>query len=703
MGWRVGIDTGGTFTDLVAVRQETGEIYTAKVPSNPENPAKAIINALQQLSGEKSVDLNQIGFFAHGTTVATNAVIESKGVKAGLLITRGMRAIYDMRGGTRPRGSDLIDPFYRKPPSLIPQSLTREIHERLAFDGEVVEELDEDSVRLAVLDLKEKGVQSIAVCCLFSFINPDHELRTAQIIGQYYPECRVSLSHQVLPVIREYPRLSTTALDAYVGPVVQRYFNYLQHELNSQGLATNQFYIMQSNGGLMRINIAVRYPNETLLSGPAAGVVFATYLGRTTGIANLVTFDMGGTSTDISVIYQNEYSETREGKIAGQEVGTPMIQIRALGAGGGTIAFIGKDGLLKVGPESAGAFPGPACYCRGGTEPTVTDANMTLGYLSETNFVGGRMKADKALAEQALGRVGQALNLNAVETAVGILKIANAHMSVGVRATLIERGVDPRSFTLAAFGGSGPLHAAAVAKEVGIPRVVVPRFPGVTCAMGLLDSDAKHIYMQSCLQSLDRLNIGQLGDYFRSLEKQAMADAEFEGLTTERTFIYRQVDLRYPYQGYELTIECPDVLNEDTAQLLRTRFHEEHQRVYGTSAVNETPEIVNARVLLIGKTSKLETMPLSVKGIQKEALKGSRPAYFDSVKKFVETPIYDRNFLGAGSVLEGPAIIEQADSTVVVEPGMLAEMDGYGNLLIHIESPQKASVLSHSSGRVDHD
>src|SRR6202045_169844 len=417
-GWMIGVDTGGTFTDLVAFAPATGELHTIKVPSGAADPSQALIDALDDLF-RTAIAPAQIDCLVHGTTVATNAVLESAGVRAGLLITRGFRAVYEARGWVRPDPADLLDTFYRKPPLLVPQSRTEEIAERMDYQGNVREPLDEDSVRDAARRLKQKGVEAVAVCYLFSFRNPAHEERTAEILAQENPSWRISLSARVLPVIREYPRLSTTVVDAYVGPIIEQYLIKLDRRLKQRGVTTAQIFLMQSNGGLMRITIGARFPNQTLTSGPAAGVIAGAALARATGRRNFVTLDIGGTSTDISVIADARASETSSGRIAGQDIGTPMLAVHTLGAGGGTVAWIGRDGLMKVGPQSAGAVPGPACYGRGGTAPTVTDANLILGALGTKSVLGGRMALDRKLAEQAIMDVARPLGLDLVTAAAG--------------------------------------------------------------------------------------------------------------------------------------------------------------------------------------------------------------------------------------------------------------------------------------------
>ena len=401
--WMVGIDTGGSFTDLIAFAPDTGERRIAKVPSRPDDPSAAVMNALDELF-QSGVEPGGIEFLVHGTTVATNAILENRGARTGLLITRGFRAVYEGRGWSQPAPEDLADPYYVKPPLLAPQSLTEEITERLDYLGDVQTPLDEDDARRAIARLKEKDVEAVAINFLFSFRNPEHEERTAALIAEMAPEWRVSVSSRILPTIREYPRLSTTVIDAFVGRSTETYLLRLVERLRAAGIVTPQIFLMQSNGGLMRMNVGARYPNQTLLSGPAAGVVSGIELAAVLGRRNLVTFDMGGTSTDISVIRDGRSEETTAGRIAGQDLATPMLAVHTLGAGGGTIAWIGKDGLMKVGPRSAGADPGPACYGRGGELPTVTDANLLLGALGDSSALGGRLRLDRSRAEAADAR-----------------------------------------------------------------------------------------------------------------------------------------------------------------------------------------------------------------------------------------------------------------------------------------------------------
>jgi len=681
--WRIGIDIGGTFTDVVGMEVTSKKLCVTKVPSIPSDPSRAVAAGLRNLiETHPEIKPEDVEFFAHGTTVATNATIEGKGAKSGLLIPLGFRAIYDLRGGNAPVGTDLIDTHYRKPQGLVPQHLTHEIGGRIGFDGVEVEPLDEDAVRKAARALKAEGVQSIAVCYLFSFMNDAHEQRTAKIIREEFPECRVSLSSVVLPTIREYLRLSTTVLDAYAGPVVANYLKAVSGRLREEGLRTPSLFIMQSNGGLMQIDIAAEYPNQTLLSGPAAGVVFGASIGKLTGEKDVVTFDIGGTSTDISVLPNNTYQETRRGKIHDQDIGTPMIQIRALGAGGGTIAWIGPDGLLKAGPRSAGAVPGPACYDQGGTEATVTDANIVLGYLNPKNFIGGRFKIVPELAAKAITeKIARPLGLSLEEAALGIIKVLCVNMEVGVRLSFVERGLDSRKFALMAFGGGGPVLGARVAQNLGMPRMIVPPYPGISCAMGLLQTDVKHQYLQSRMGALDAVPSDELNRRFSELEARAMRDAEQEGFDPKSIEITRHLDLRYPFQGYELTIDCPaGAFKDDDRAAIRGSFDALHREIYGTSASGEMPEIVNVRVTSVGRVPKLDFARLPTLGAPEPV--STRKVLFDLSQGYVDTPIYDRARLGAEASIVGPAIIEQLDSTTVILPGQSAHVEPFGNIIV---------------------
>ena len=682
--WMVGVDTGGTFTDLIAFEAGTGERRAVKVPSVPEDPSRAVIDALEELFGT-GIAPADIGFFVHGTTVATNTLIEEDGARAGLLITEGFRAVYEARGWSQPDADDLLDPFYRKPRLLVPQSRTAEAVERLDFTGAVLTPLDEDGLRDAVRGLAGKGIESVAVCYLFSFRNPAHERRTAEIVAEEAPGLRVSLSSDILPTIREYPRLSTTAIDAYVGPKVQTYLLRLGAALKEAGIETPQLFLMQSHGGLMRINLGARFPNQTLLSGPAAGAVSGRALGMLVDRPDVVTFDMGGTSTDISVIADGRIEETDSGRIAGQDIGTPMLSVATLGAGGGTVAYIGRDGLMKVGPRSAGADPGPACYGRGGTEPTVTDANLLLGALGAGSVLGGRMTMDPDLARAAIGEmVAEPLGLDPVEAAAGIVRIVNSNMAVDLRLAFQRRGADPRDFALVAFGGAGPLHAAALARDTGIAQVVVPLAPGLNSAFGLLQTDVRHIYVKSSVGVLAGLSADAMEAEFADLEARARADVREEGFAEGEVTLRRQIDMRYLHQGYQLAVDCmASPVDEAERAALKSRFDDLHARVYGASAPDEDAETVTFRVIAEIAVPQLQLPRIEAgDGDPSAAETGARELYDFEAGGFVPCTLYDRALLRAGDRIEGAAVIQQFDSTTVVLSGQSATVEAHGNLVI---------------------
>ena len=497
-------------------------------------------------------------------------------------------------------------------------------------------------------------MQAVAVCYLFSFRNGAHEERTAEILAEEEPNWRISLSSRVLPVIREYPRLSTTAIDAYVGPIMERYLVNLDQRLKARGVTTPQVFLMQSNGGLMRITMGARFPNQTLISGPAAGVVAGSALARTTARRNLVTLDIGGTSTDISVIADGRASETSSGRIAGQDVGTPMLAVHTLGAGGGTIAWIGRDGLMKVGPQSAGAVPGPACYGRGGSAPTVTDANLVLGALGGNSVLGGRMTLDRARAERAITEgVAKPLGLDLVTAAAGIIKIVNTNMAVDLRLAFQSRGEDPRRFALLAFGGAGPLHAAYLARDLGIPDVLVPPHPGLTSAMGLLQTDVRHLYLRSAVGLLSSYPVVEINRIFAELRRRALDDVEEEGLDLKALRFKQQLDLRYLHQGYHLTVEGPTASSPTrTSPRSRSAFDDLHRRTYGASAPEEDAELVTLRLLAEIPVPHLRLAPIAPGSGRPADARIGGGALRPRRGAFADAHVYDRTRLGAGDRLE---------------------------------------------------
>src|SRR5580692_1795256 len=552
--YRVTVDTGGTFSDFVYLNEETREVSISKVPSTPDDPSRAILQGVEMLLA-KGVAAADIGFFCHGTTVGTNALLERKGAHTGLLVTEGFRGIYPVGEQSRPYGPAIFDVMFDKPDVLVPQSRTGEVKERVDFRGRVLRDLDETALRETIRALKVEGVESIAVCLLFSFLHPAHEQRVRDIIAEDMPACGVSLSCEVLPQIREYFRLSTTVINAYLQPILARYISELDARLAAARVATPQKYIMQSNGGMATFAAAARKAVTTVLSGPAGGVTAGAYACRMTGFQNVITFDMGGTSCDVALIREGEPFIASRGKIEGRDLALPMMDINTVSAGGGTIARVDRFGMLQVGPESAGAMPGPACYGRGGEKPTITDCNLVMGHLSEDNFLGGQMRLDLVRARQAVKtKVAQPLQIGTAAAAEGIVRIIEVKMEEAIKAISTMRGHDLRDFMLLAFGGAGPVHAARMARDLGMAGVIVPIYPGDFSALGLLMSDVKHDYIRSRMTPISQLSPHDVGTVFAELEAHARDDLQRDGFAEKDICIERALDMRYAGQGYEITM-----------------------------------------------------------------------------------------------------------------------------------------------------
>lgn len=679
--YRVTVDTGGTFSDFVYVNEATREISVAKIPSTPDDPSRAILSGIEQLI-EKGVSAEDIRYFCHGTTVGTNALLEGKGVRTGLLVTKGYRGIYEVGEQSRPHGPAIFNMMYDKPAMLVPPRRTGEVAERVAFDGEVLLRLDEVALRETLRAFKADDVQSIAVCLLFSFVAPAHEQRVREIIAEEIPGCSVSLSSEIVPLIREYYRLSTTVINAYLQPILARYIDNLDNRLREAGVGTRQKFIMQSNGGMSTFAATAKKAVATVLSGPAGGITASEQACRTTGFQNLVTFDMGGTSCDVALIKDGKPSVANRGKVEGRDVALPMIDINTVSAGGGTLSHVNQFGELVVGPHSAGAVPGPACYMRGGTRPTITDCNLVLGYLSPDNFLGGKMRLDVDLARRAVESVVAApLGKTVTGAAEGIVRIINVKMQEAIKAVSTMRGHDLRDFMLLAFGGAGPLHACRVAADLGMAGVVVPLYPGVYSAMGLVMSDVKHDYIRSRLTALTATDEAEINAIFAALERQARADLAEEEFGRDQTAIEYALDMRYAGQGYEVTLACAAPLPPGGMQALRHSFDEEHRRTFGHTAPDEPVEIVSYRLRGIGRVPPVELPRYEPKGLAAaKAIRERRAATFDG--RTVDCPVYQREGLDVGAEVTGPAIIDQLDCTTVLPPGQTARVDAYKNLII---------------------
>jgi len=682
--YRVTVDTGGTFSDFVFFNEDTGALSITKVPSTPREPFQAVLNGVKELV-DQGVNAKDISFFCHGTTVGTNALLEEKGAKTGLLVTQGFRGIYEVMEQTRGYGPATYDLFFEKPRLLAPPYLTEEIPERVDFRGKALKPIDVEASREAVKRLKKKGVQSVAVCFLFSFLNPEHELKTKAILGEEFPEATLSLSCEVLPQIREFYRMSTTVINAYIAPVMANYLGRLENRLKEIGVITPKLYIMQSNGGVSTFEGSTKKPVATVLSGPAGGVIASMGTCERIGVNNIITFDMGGTSCDVALIHQGHPVITTQGKINQRPISLPMLDIHTVSAGGGTIARIDAVGGLQVGPHSAGADPGPVSYNRGGQEITVTDANIVTGVLDPDHFLGGRMKLDKAKAEKILEeKIARPLGLNRLQAADGILNIINVKMEEAIKAVSSQRGYDIRDFTLVAFGGGGPMHAGRIALDLGIPSVLIPLTPGVHSALGLLMSDVKHDYVRSKLAGLDELDLNEINEFFAQLVDGAKADLHNEGFQENEIKLEPFLDLRYAGQGYELTVACPmPPLALADLKLMRERFDTQHEQASGHKAETEPVELVSLRLISYGLVPQAKLSPSKATGKNvNDAKTGERQVYFGKQHGMLNCQIYTRDLLEPGQRISGPAIVEQLDTTTVIHPEQEAAVDDYKNLIV---------------------
>lgn len=690
--YRLGVDVGGTHTDLVLLDAATGLLAVEKVASTPGNPALGVLNGIAKFV-ERGVKAKDIEFFAHGTTITTNALLEMRGAKVGLFITRGYRAVQEVQN--QARDGNLFDYFYAKPSPIAPQSLTKEITERTDHSGQVLVPLDEEAVRRAARELKSAGVDSIAVCYVFSYMNPAHEEKTRSLIQQELPGIHVSLSSEVLPRIREWPRMSTTLINAYLEPVLVRYIDYLNNGLDEIGVRTKQRFLMQSNGGVMPFSTAIAGGKtaHTLLSGPAAGARASAYLAEEQAKSGLVTLDMGGTSADIAFIEGGAPLEVTEGTIARRQIDVPALDMTSISAGGGSIAWVGDAGFLNVGPQSAGADPGPACYGRG-TWPTVTDADLVCGCLNPDYFLGGLQKLDVAASVRALkAHIAEPLRMTVIEAASGIRRIVDMRMADEVRVFAAKRGVDLSAFTLLPFGGAGAVHAAAVAEELGMLRILVPARPGAFSALGLLCTDVVHDYIRSELKPLDAVTTAHVEDIYGQLEAKARAELSAEGMSAADARFLREIDLRYAGQGYELRTPLDGLyverLTAESLTAARERFDQRHAQIHGHAARNRPVEVVSYRLRLRVAVPKYqphaETSAKSPRPVS-AAEKGKRSWHIgrDTV---VEATVYERDSLDIGGVIAGPAIVEQFDATTVIPPGWAGRVDGLRNLMLEKSRP----------------
>ncbi len=672
----LGIDIGGTFTDLVLVEIEVGKVNYLKVLSTPGNLVQGIVNAIKKAS----VNPREIQYFIHGSTVTTNAIIERKGAKVGLITTKGFEDLLDIQRGDREK---LYDLQWDKPKHLVPPYLRMGVTERVDYKGKILEFLNEKELREIVQYFKKEGVESIAVSFLFSFKNPINEEKAKEIIEKEFKGYH-SISSQVVPQIREYERTSTVVVDAYIKPVESTYVDVLEKKMVEIGMDCDSA-IMHSNGGVMTTLDCKERPVYTLLSGPAGGVTASSYFGKLLEESNIITLDMGGTSCDVSLILDGKPISTIEQEVKwGIPVKVPMLDIKTVGAGGGSIAWIDKGGILKVGPKSAGAYPGPVCYQKGGTEPTVTDANICLGYLNPHSLLEGEMIVDKKLAEDAIeNKIAKPLRMNLIETTKGIIEIANANMANLIREITVQRGFDPRDFVLMPFGGAGALHAIALAEQFQIKKVIVPPYSGVFSALGLILGDLTYDFVHSYLSRLEMIDFNWINGKFQEMEekgKKFLRRAGHKG----KIKIHRALDMRYLGQSYEIMVPIDNTeINKNYLKIIRVNFQKEYERLYDFYFTEESCEIVNLRTSVIGETYK-PTLSYEKEGRSLDlANKGVRPVLFDINNGFKECPIFEKNLIPPHVELPSPCIIESKDSTIVVNPEWFAKIDEYG--AVHIE------------------
>ncbi|HUN40817.1 MAG TPA: hydantoinase/oxoprolinase family protein [Acetobacteraceae bacterium] len=677
---RVGVDSGGTFTDVCLFDDTTGRISVWKVASTPDDPSRGIADGVAE--GLTLVDAPpaSVTYFGHGTTVATNALIQHCGVRTGLITTDGFRDLLEIGRQKRP---DLYDLQADKPPVLVSRDLRLEVPERVRHDGSVETPLDEAALRAAVERLRAAGVVAVAVCFLYSFLCPEHEAASLRILSEEFPEAFACVSHQVAPEFREFERMSTTVVNAYLGPVMQSYIERLGERLATLGVRATP-HLTQSNGGVIGFGHAARLPVRTVLSGPSTGVIGATETGRVAGFSELITFDMGGTSTDVALLSGGVCKLAREATVHGYPIKAPMLDIHTVGAGGGSIAYVDSGGLLKVGPRSSGADPGPVCYGRGATEPTVTDANVVLQTLNPAFLLGGRMAVQRDLARAAIEHLTARLGMDVMATAQGIVSVVTANMARAIRVISVQRGHDPRDYTLVAFGGAGPLHAARLAKELGIRRILVPRNPGILCAMGLLLTDLRTDFATTALRVLDAAAPPDIAATFDSLAAQAQAWFNAEGIAPEARRVVRTVDMRYAGQNYELPIAVPDgAIGPATLDVLAERFEAAHQQAYGFAAEEDPLQLVTFRVEATGVVLKASLERHEDFGPDaSRAVIAQRDVWLPEASGFVSCAVYDRDRLRAGNRVAGPAVIEQMDATTLVLPGMVARVEPYLNLVL---------------------
>ena len=673
MSWRIGIDTGGTFTDLVAVNSDDGRLFYHKVHSTPSDPGDALCTGIEKLCVRHGFTPDEVAMLIHGSTVATNAVLERKGARTAFITTANFRDVLIIQRQNRPR---LYDMRGRRPVPLVPRSLIFEARERILHDGTIEIALSDGDLAPLIEQLKAASVESVAIGFLNSYVNPEHEIRAGQFVRRHLPGVNVCLSHEVIRSQGEYERFSTCAINSYVQPKMQGYLNRLSSRLEKDKLPTSLF-IMKSNGGMTTAPVAGERSVETLLSGPSGGVLAGLRLAADCRRKNLITADVGGTSFDVSVIHGGQLSYASRSEIDGLAMNVPMIDIHTVGAGGGSIGWIDAGGALRVGPQSAGAVPGPVGYGLGSVEPTVTDANLVLGRIAARSNLAGGMDLDLKAARHAIEtRLAKRLHLSVEETAEGVIRVVNARMTAAIRKLTVERGHDPAEFALCIFGGAGPLHGAELGEEMGLEEVIVPVMPGVFSAFGLLISEMREEQILTWLKPLADADLNQLGECFDQLAAQAAARLRAGAKGSQRHRVMRRMQLRYQGQSHAIAVDLP--AGPLRRQVAGDLFHDAHKRLYGYAFAGDPVEIVNLWAVVTLDAKRTATPPYRHATTTTQT--GSRLVYLEG--RLEETPVFDRFSLAVKTVIKGPAIIEQADTTTLVLPRQTARVDEWGNLIL---------------------
>ena len=671
---RIGVDVGGTNTDICAIDEATGELMVYKLPSSLKDQSQAVVGGVKKIVEKYGLDYNEVDRFIHGTTVATNAILETRGARTALITTKGFRDLLEIGRQKRP---DLYDLQMDKAPVLVPRNLRYELSERMNYRGEILEELKDEEILTLIEELKKSHAEAVAVLFLNAYLNPENEARVKELIETHLPGIYISTSSEISNQFREFERLCGTVLNSFVGPEVKKYLDNLQNTLKQIGI--KKVYINHSNGGLMSINEAATYPIKTGLSGPAAGVIGVQYLMNLIDVKNVITIDVGGTSTDISMIVDGNIESSKDKNISGYPVRIPSIDISTIGAGGGSIAWVDNGGILKVGPQSAGAEPGPACYARGGTEAAITDARVVLGHLNNKELLNGQLPIDSSLSFKAVEKLSEKIGMNVEETARGIITVGNSNIVKEIKNVTVEKGYNPSDFALVAFGGAGPLHAAELMEELSMPMSIIPKTPGLLAAYGLLTEDMRRDFVQTSVMDLGQTDFSVITAMYDRLEHDADVWFDKEQIPMDERGLEYYLDMRYQGQNYEIAV--PYDKSIQNVEALRERFNETYLRLYSYTSADEV-QIVNFGLSAIGRISKPRIEREDYVGEDSSsAIMGERMVLLEDGSR-ENYMLYDREKLHCGNVINGPAIVEQMDSTTIILNNQKAVVDEYFNMII---------------------